>query len=1441
MVGYEHPNSLPPIAPAVRANRMNLFLRIAIVASQLFLWAYSVDAQDVQWTAGVAKRDITPTGSVRLSGYAARSTPSVGVADSIAVRALALQGEVLTTDSQARIRQRYILVSVDSIGLPESITLKILAKIREKQNVLRSEIVFCASHSHTTPHLAGGLTNLFAVDLPEEEVKASAEYTQFFIDQIAAAVIEAIEKPQPVELFTGQGEAQFGANRRVLANRAWSGAGNPPEGVRDPSVPVMAVRTTEGKWLAVAYDYACHCTSLNPDINQISGDWAGISAANIEKHFPGITALPVIGCGADINPNPRGTAELAQQHGIELANAVQKVIHNSLKPFAVKNKADNQKSKLLAANFGFAGLAPERPSREFLQKTLAEGSPHRKRWAKHMLDIWDKMGRIPETYPAPIHTWRFGDSLTWVFLSGEVVCDYQLRFKRELSGDQVWVTAYTDDCFGYVASERMRSEGGYEVDDSMTYYNQPGRWQSGTEELIVRRVKEIEVQPLPEERALTPEEALGTMQVPPSYVVDLVAAEPLVEDPVHFAFDAQGRLWVVEMRDYPEGNDGRGGCIKILEDTNQDATFDKVTVFMDGLSWPNGVYPWRDGAVVSCAPDIFFARDTNGDGKANETKVLVTGFPAANPQHRVNGFAYSLYNQLHFASGDSADQVTVTADNSLHKVAGRDIVLDVDRGLIHLTTGTTQYGRSRDDWENWFGNSNSFPTYHFVLEEDYLRNSKQAVENTTQQMFDPPVTPPVFPASRTVDRFNDLWTANRFTSACSAIIVRDSRYDIDGKSSLLVCEPVHNLIHRSLLTPLGATFAARRAIGEEQTEWFRSTDPWSRPVFVDNGPDGAMYVADMYRQFIEHTEWIPLSWQERIDVRAGEGKGRIYRVRHKDTPAAPFPNITKYTTSQLIDLLSDPSGTLRDLAMQQLIWRDDKTAIEPLLQVATTHKSPVSRLAAWATIRGLDGLTAAQILQGLRDANPDVRRLMLRWCEPLAARDAKLRSEVIAVAQNEVAADVSARLAIQYVLTLGQWEDAESSSIIATMLTLHGNDPWVIAAAATMQPNHDAALANIMLQQFQDQSTPMLQRKRAIVWLTRWLTSPTQASNKSNVEKYLNQLNVIESNDPATIELAAAWLRTLRREPLDQLPPTLQAGAKAAATLASDEKFTESQRIAWISWLGTLDEYAKRDVTTLYDIMTSGANVDVRRAALQKLLALPDRDTAAGLIEVWPKLNTDLQINVTTALTAKANWTESLLKAVEQAKIPVTDLDPATVAMLRGHENENIRMQSEKLFGTKSKIDRETLVATLLSQIDDSGDLQQGEVLYRKHCAQCHQPSGDLPSIGPNLGALTDRSKQAMLTAIVHPNKAVEAKYKQRVIVTADGETLRGVVIQENASGVTLGMSDGSRRTLANAEIDGSRDLDQSLMPEGFEKTLSSEELSNVIKFLQTVDFSKFK
>ncbi|HEX6986150.1 MAG TPA: hypothetical protein VF170_12290, partial [Planctomycetaceae bacterium] len=261
------------------------------------------------------------------------------------------------------------------------------------------------------------------------------------------------------------------------------------------------------------------------------------------------------------------------------------------------------------ASFGFAGLPFDRWTVEELKERLKSETPQVARHAANMLAIHERMGRLPETYPMPVQAWRFGDGLTMVFLGGEVVVDYVHRLRKEIDSGFVWVTAYANDVFAYVASDRILKEGGYEAEYSMVYYNQPGPWEPGVEDILVRRIHEILKDP-GGEPALSPEDAKQSFRLPEGFEIDLAASEPLTADPVNFAFGPDGRLWVVEMGDYPRGGDDNGspaGRVKVLADTNGDGTFDVATTFLDGLSSPNGVMPWRDGALVSCAPDVFFA------------------------------------------------------------------------------------------------------------------------------------------------------------------------------------------------------------------------------------------------------------------------------------------------------------------------------------------------------------------------------------------------------------------------------------------------------------------------------------------------------------------------------------------------------------------------------------------------------------------------------------------------------------------------------------------------------------------------------------------------------------------------------------------------------------------------------------------------------------------
>src|SRR5438876_2570938 len=244
--------------------------------------------------------------------------------------------------------------------------------------------------------------------------------------------------------------------------------------------------------------------------------------------------------------------------------------------------------------------------------------------------------------------------------------------------------------------------------------------------------------------------------------------------------------------------------------------------------------------------------------------------------------------------------------------------------------------------------------YHFVLDDHYLRrNPHVPAPDPRVDVSVVPGASPVFPVSRTLPRFNDPWTANRFTSACSVIVYRDELFGPAFANNTFVSEPVHDLVHREIMTPRGVTFTSRRAVDEQQSEFLASKDNWFRPTTIQTGPDGALWIADMYLQVIEHPEWIPREWQKRLDLRAGEDKGRIYRVYPVGKRPRPIPRLNRLDTAGLVAALDSPNGWQRDTVQQMLIQRKDLAAVPLLEKLAIDNRRAVCRLHALCTLDGL--------------------------------------------------------------------------------------------------------------------------------------------------------------------------------------------------------------------------------------------------------------------------------------------------------------------------------------------------------------------------------------------------------------------------------------------------------------------------------------------------------
>jgi putative membrane-bound dehydrogenase-like protein len=1106
---------------------------------------------------------------------------------------------------------------------------------------------------------------------------------------------------------------------------------------------------------------------------------------------------------------------------------------------------------LTLSRFDFVAIAPEIPKKSDLNDKLQARSVNEQRWAKYLLDTWQRKGRLPETYPAPIHVLQFGSELTWVWLGGEVVVDYQVRLEKELTdAAQVWVAAYTDDVFAYLASERMRAEGGYEVDSSMIYYNQPGRWQAGTEEIVVARVLDLaKSSRLPQSRR-SPEEALLTMKVADGWRIDLLAAEPLVMDPVNIAFDARGRVWVVEMGDYPSGS-SEGSRVKILEDRDHDGTLETSQLFLTGLPYANSVYPWRDGAIVCAAPDIFFAADRDGDGSAEYRKTLVTGFAEENPQHRVNGITYGLDHRLYLCIGSSTRTVTNPETGASFQIGGADISLDPDTGDVRREAGKTQFVRSRNDWGDWFGNENSYPMYHYAIEDRYrtaarerggLKPSERPAD-FFQHLLNPPTAPPVFPVLRDADRFNDLFAANRFTSACSALVCRSPGAGPGMQGAGLICEPVHNLISRIHIQPQGASWTGRRFQDDENREWLRNDDPWFRPVRVENGLDGGLWVVDMYRQVIEHPQWIPDEWQERLDVRAGQSNGRIYRMVRQDQAARlgiqpgkyrPL-NLAGLPPADLIARLSDPSSTIRDLAQQLLIWNANPTLGDGLRNHLRHAPEPVGRLTAYATLRAAKLARDEDLLLLLQDADPRVARAAVILSEESS------KSVIPALNQVWQRHGQDAHVAFQLFLTTTFWLHASEAShpdrpaaqrLLGEVLGKYPSDVWFQKAAGLVPDSTvDALVALLLGTQRADTSPTESQRALSIQPL---LTSLVTRSTESYKNQLIDQLRAPQTSRPAWHWALARQLADSKGDSLSQSDWGRLSEDAWTATQASSRASAWDGANLIVDFLGTqIGRPADPSGSRMLEFAKSIDHEKTQAHAIGALLKadLSQLDLLLQDFSRWPA---ETQAMIVSAMGKNQPGQERLAQALESGQLGLRDLPASLLGDLRSPSAGPLRSRFVKLLGPAPGENRQAIVQQYLNQWPSKSHREAGQPLFAKHCAVCHQDRPEGRPLGPSLSDLKAWTNPAWMVAILDPHRAVESKYRRWNVRLESDQLLTGVLSGESAQGITLLQPDGKPIEIARSDIQSMESTPLSLMPEGFEQQLSPREIADLIAYLRS-------
>jgi putative membrane-bound dehydrogenase-like protein len=504
----------------------------------------------------------------------------------------------------------------------------------------------------------------------------------------------------------------------------------------------------------------------------------------------------------------------------------------------------------------------------------------------------------------------------------------------------------------------------------------------------------------------SPGESLATMRVRDGFTVTLAAAEPDVVDPVFIDWDERGRMWVAEMGDYPfaegeatpdgkvtwqdgipgEGADRplRAGRIRILEDADGDGRYEKSVLFLDGLKHVTGLACWNGGVFVASVPDILFAKDEDGDGRCDTREAWFSGFTAGNPQHLVNGFCWGLDGWFYGANGDSGGKVTCRKTGAEVELGRSDFRFHPCTGELRLETGATQCGKWRDDYGNWFGNNNATTGWHYWLPMGHLESSDLVPASLRSDLT---ADQRVFPIGATARRVNQESLVGVTTSACNAMPYRDDRFGAEGRDAIFVCEPANNLVLRRVLDYSGATITARRHAADERQDFLAAEDRWFRPVMARTGPDGALYVVDMYRAVLEHPEWIPADMAKRMQLRGGETLGRIWRVAPRQRPGDPPARRAAIS-------LASKNGWARDTAQRLALERGGVEDLSEVRALAETGDAVV-RPQALLTLGLLGQAPPEQVLRGLRDLWPRVRGAAL-----VAAGAAELAPEEMRLARE---------------------------------------------------------------------------------------------------------------------------------------------------------------------------------------------------------------------------------------------------------------------------------------------------------------------------------------------------------------------------------------------------------------------------------------------------------
>ena len=1011
----------------------------------------------------------------------------------------------------------------------------------------------------------------------------------------------------------------------------------------------------------------------------------------------------------------------------------------------------------------------------------------------------------------------------------------------------------------------------------------------------------------------SPEESAKCVKLLPGFMLDLVAAEPLLREPTAMCFDDSGRLFVCEIHGYnldgyldivelnktgkldrevrrvrhatpqsqAEAMKETYGTVRMLRDTDGDGRMDKSDVWADRLPPCYGVIAVRDGVIVVCAPDIVFLADRDGDGRAEVRETLFTGFSREYIERGISNPRWGPDNWIYVAAGGGGGQVTGPGLSKPVSIGHTDFRFKPDGSAIEPVTGTEyMFGLTMTDFGDRF---HTIVTQVVPLPYRYLARNPFVPSPPGDLGINP--YREIFPISQP-----DPWRLARgsdpawikfygpaetkpngfFTASSGQMIYRADALPDEFRGNYFICDPANNLVHRCILERDGLSYTARRAPGEEQSEFLASTDQWFRPMNLSVGPDGSIYIVDMYREIVEDFSAIPRFLQQQYveSLIAGKDHGRIWRLTGPRPKSARDSTWTATASvAELTSRLGHANHWWRETAQRLLVERSDKGAREALAKLVRHGATPQGRLHALYTLDGLAILEADDVRIALDDASFGVRLHALQLAERWLDSDRPLLDRVL-----QLTNDPDPRVRLQTAMSLGETHDARALDALAQLAIQQGDERWFAAAiVSSVATNADTLLDKLLATKAGSSGvatvlgplTETVGARRDDAQIGRVLQQVARLSGEGSAATQLALLDGLARglargkptvlNDDAgsrSIERLLASpdtdvrLRTIQLAGLLKLSesPQMQRALDAAATAALDARQPLLSRLSAVSILSTGPWSRLEPLRGLLD----GRQSTELQLAVVAAMARSDNPAVADiLLANWQGLLPKTQEAITDALFSRQDWLPKLLDAIEQEIVSPNGLSALRREQLVEHGSEAIRTRARKLLAGRASEDRTAVIEKYQAALTLPRDPRRGGVVFEKTCSKCHKVAGKGFEVGPDLSAARTRADATLLVDMLDPSSTLSHGFTVYTVATNDGRVHTGLLAGDSATSITLRNAAEPDKaaprakaavvetTVLRKDIESMKASSKSLMPEGLEKDLTPQDVADLIGFLR--------